>query len=207
MSRSAAVELEASELRRIERDLHDGAQQRLVMLAMDLGGAEEKIDTDPAGAKVLVADAREQSRLALAELRDLVRGTAPSILIDRGLVAAVASIAGQSPVETSSTAERVDGSALQSRRRAGRLLRDQRGADERRQAQSRDLACDVIFWRDATRLFVEIWDNGHGGADLAPRGGLTGLQARAESIDGTLQVVSPPGGPTMVRATLPLTES
>ncbi len=103
-SRSAAVELEASELRRIERDLHDGAQQRLVMLAMDLGRAEEKIATDPAAARKLVADAREQSRLALAELRDLVRGTAPSILIDRGLVAAVASIAGQSLSRRSSTA-------------------------------------------------------------------------------------------------------
>jgi hypothetical protein len=87
-TRSAALEVEASELRRIERDLHDGAQQRLVMLAIDLGLAEERIDTDPAAAKRLVVDAREQARQALAELREVVRGVAPSILVDRGLVAA-----------------------------------------------------------------------------------------------------------------------
>ena len=92
-SRSAALELEASELRRIERDLHDGAQQRLVALAIDLGLAEDRIDSDPTSAKSLVADARGQAREALAELRDLVRGTAPAILVDRGLVAA----SGRSP--------------------------------------------------------------------------------------------------------------
>jgi signal transduction histidine kinase len=82
-SRRAVLDVEATELRRIERDLHDGAQQRLVMLAINLGLAEDRIDTDPAGAKVLVSDARDQARQALAELRDLVRGIAPSILLDR----------------------------------------------------------------------------------------------------------------------------
>ena len=99
-SRSAAVELEASELRRIERDLHDGAQQRLVALAIDLGLAEERIDTDPASARKLVAGARDQARQALAELRDLVRGVAPAILVDRGLVAALGAVAGGCPVPT-----------------------------------------------------------------------------------------------------------
>ena len=99
-SRSAALELEASELRRIERDLHDGAQQRLVSLAIDLGRAEERIDTDPAAAKAIVADARAQARLALAELRDLVRGTMPAILVDRGLEAALAAVAAGCPVPT-----------------------------------------------------------------------------------------------------------
>ena len=84
-SRSAAIEAEASELRRIERDIHDGAQQRLVSLVMDLGRAEERIDSDPAAAKAIVAEARAEARLALSELRALVRGTMPAILVDRGL--------------------------------------------------------------------------------------------------------------------------
>ena len=100
-SRSAVLDVEASELHRIERDLHDGAQQRLVMLSIDLGLASERIDTDPATAKQLVLEAQEQARQALAELRDLVRGIAPSILIDRGLVPALSSIAGRGPVPTS----------------------------------------------------------------------------------------------------------
>ena len=204
VSRSAAVELEASELRRIERDLHDGAQQRLVMLAMDLGRAEEKIDTDPAGAKVLVADAREQSRLALAELRDLVRGTAPSILIDRGLVAAVASISGQSPMETI-----IDSRAIHGQRfspaveRAGYFVTSEALTNVAKHSHA--TRSDVIFWRDATRLFVEIWDNGRGGASVAPGGGLAGLRDRVATLDGSLDVVSPAGGPTMVRVTLPIT--
>ena len=136
VSRSAAVELEASELRRIERDLHDGAQQRLVMLAMDLGRAEEKIDTDPDGAKKLVADAREQSRLALAELRDLVRGTAPSILIDRGLVAAVSSIASKSQIHHQHRRRARRRHALQPGHRAGRVFRGHGGPHQRSQARA-----------------------------------------------------------------------
>jgi signal transduction histidine kinase len=205
-SRSAAVELEASELRRIERDLHDGAQQRLVMLAMDLGRAEEKIDTDPAGAKQLVADAREQSRLALAELRDLVRGTAPSILIDRGLVAAVASIAGQNTVQT-----HIDGRRIEDQRfspateRAGYFAAAEALTNVAKHSGA--TRGDVIFWRDATRLFVEVWDNGSGGASVEPGGGLAGMRDRVATVDGTLQVTSPAGGPTMIRATFPLTGS
>ena len=99
-SRSAAIEAEASELRRIERDIHDGAQQRLVSLVMDLGRAEERIDSDPAAAKAIVAEARAEARLALSELRALVRGTMPAILVDRGLEAALASVAAGCPVPT-----------------------------------------------------------------------------------------------------------
>ncbi len=113
-TRSAALEVEASELRRIERDLHDGAQQRLVMLAIDLGMAEERLDTDPAAARRLVVDAREQARQALAELREVVRGVAPSILVDRGLVAAIGAVAGRCPVPSTWTAPstRASGSPL-----------------------------------------------------------------------------------------------
>ena len=202
-SRSAAVELEASELRRIERDLHDGAQQRLVMLAMDLGRAEDKIDTDPEGAKQLVADAREQSRLALAELRDLVRGTAPSILIDRGLVAAVASIAAKSQIPTFIDSVRIgDARFSPAVERAGYFLASEALTNVAK--HSRATRADVVFWRDTTRLFVEVWDNGQGGASLDDGGGLSGLRHRVATIDGTITVVSPPGGPTMIRAALPI---
>ena len=99
-SRSAVLDVEASELHRIERDLHDGAQQRLVMLTIDLGLASERIDDDPEAAKQLILEGQEQAREALAEIRDLVRGIAPSILVDRGLVSAIESISGRGPVPT-----------------------------------------------------------------------------------------------------------
>lgn len=202
-SRSAAVELEASELRRIERDLHDGAQQRLVMLAMDLGRAEEKIDTDPESAKQLVADAREQSRLALAELRDLVRGTAPSILIDRGVPAAVASIAQKSQIPTNIDSARIGETRFSPAiERAAYFVATEALANVAKHSHA--TRADVIFWRDTTRLFVEVWDNGQGGASLDDGGGLAGLRDRVATIDGTIAVVSPPGGPTMVRAALPI---
>ena len=137
-SRAAAMELEASELQRIERDLHDGAQQRLVSLAIDLGRAEERIDTDPVAAKAIVADARAQARLALAELRDLVRGTMPAILVDRGLVAALSSVAAACPVPTAVISTLEPGERLPPRHRAARLLRRGRGPRQRRQAQRRD---------------------------------------------------------------------
>ena len=203
-SRSAAVELEASELRRIERDLHDGAQQRLVMLAMDLGRAEEKIDDEPEAAKKLVRDAREQSRLALAELRDLVRGTAPSILIDRGLVAAVASIAAKSQIQTYIDSARIGEMRFSPAvERAGYFLATEALANVAKHSGAS--RADVIFWRDTTRLFVEVWDNGRGGASFDDGGGLAGLRDRVATIDGELTVVSPDGGPTMVRAALPIT--
>jgi signal transduction histidine kinase len=204
-SRSAAVEYEASELRRIERDLHDGAQQRLVRLALDLGRAEDKIDSDPDEARRLVRDSRDQARTALAELRDLVRGAAPSILIDRGLAAAIASIAGRGSVQTFVDSSRVgDARFSPAVERAGYFVASEALANVAKHSGA--TRADVIVWRDATRLFVEIWDNGGGGADAAPDGGLAGLHARVQAIDGTLQVVSPPGGPTMIRAILPLTD-
>ena len=205
-SRSAAVELEASELRRIERDLHDGAQQRLVMLALDLGRAEGKIDSDPEAAKLLVADAREQSRLALAELRDLVRGTAPSILIDRGLVAAVASIASKSQIQTYIDSVRIGEARFSPAvERAGYFAATEALANVAKHSGA--TRADAIFWRDTARLFVEVWDNGRGGAATLDGGGLAGLRDRVATIDGTIDVVSPAGGPTMVRVTLPITST
>ena len=202
-SRSAALELEADELRRIERDLHDGAQQRLVMLSIDLGLAEERIDTDPAAARSLVADAREQARLALAELRDLVRGTAPSILLDRGLEAALAAVAGGCPVPTVLDSTLGPGERLPPavERAAYFVVAESLANVAKHSGATR---CDVCLRRDAAQLIVEIRDDGAGGATVLPGGGLAGLRDRAEALDGTVAVSSPPGGPTAVRVGLPL---
>ena len=202
-SRSAALELEASELRRMERDLHDGAQQRLVMLAIDLGMAEERIDTDPAAAKTLVADAREQARLALAELRDLVRGTAPAILIDRGLAAALGAVAGGCPVPTALDSELAPGERLPAAvERAAYFVVAESLANVAKHSTAN--RCEVGLRREGAQLVVEVRDDGSGGAAVMPGGGLAGLRDRVEALDGALAVSSPPGGPTVVHVSLPL---
>ena len=202
-SRSAAVELEASELRRIERDLHDGAQQRLVVLAIDLGLAEDRIDTDPASAKALVADARQQARWALAELRDLVRGTAPSILLDRGLVAALAAVAGGCPVPTVVDSTLAEGERLPPavERAAYFVVAESLANVAKHSAATR---CEIGLRREPERLIVEVLDDGTGGATLVPGGGLAGLRDRVEALDGSLAVASPHGGPTVVHVELPV---
>jgi signal transduction histidine kinase len=202
-TRSAALEVEASELRRIERDLHDGAQQRLVLLAIDLGMAEERMDTDPAGAKALVAEAREQARQALAELRDVIRGVAPSILVDRGLVAALGAVAGRCPVPTYLDSALGPGARLPDAvERAAYYVVAEALANVAK--HSRATRCDVYIRLQDGWLMVEIRDDGAGGAVLAPRGGLAGLRDRVQALDGTLELWSHPGGPTVLRVAIPL---
>ncbi|HEX4897095.1 MAG TPA: sensor domain-containing protein [Candidatus Limnocylindrales bacterium] len=202
-SRSAVLETEASELHRIERDLHDGAQQRLVMLTIDLGLASERVDEDPAAAKQLILDGQEQARQALAEIRDLVRGIAPPILVDRGLGAALGSIVGRGPVPTSlvvglATGERLPPAA----ERAGYFVVTEALANvAKHSAASR---CEVRCRREGGNLVVEVWDDGAGGARLEPGGGLAGLASRLAGVDGTFSVSSPAGGPTLVRAEIPI---
>ena len=204
-SRSAIIDVEASELHRIERDLHDGAQQRLVMLTIDLGLASEKIDSDPVAARQLVLEGQEQARQALAELRDLVRGIAPSILIDRGLVAALASIAGRSPVPTSVRSELPPGERLPAAvERAAYFVVAEALANVAKHSSAR--SCEVRCRREGSRLVVEVWDDGAGGATIVPGGGLAGLAGRVEGVDGSLSVSSPSGGPTLVRAEVPVAE-
>jgi signal transduction histidine kinase len=202
-SRSAALELEASELRRIERDLHDGAQQRLVALTIDLGLAEDRIDTDPAAAKALVVSARGQARQALTELRDLVRGTAPAILVDRGLEAALGSLAGGCPVPTTVVSGLVPGERLTAAvERAAYFVVAEALANVAKHSGA--TRCEVALGRYGAMLVVEVRDDGVGGARLEPAGGLAGLRDRAETLDGSLSVVSPDGGPTVVRVELPI---
>ena len=202
-SRSAIIDVEASELHRIERDLHDGAQQRLVMLTLDLGLASEKIDTDPAAARQLVLEGQEQARQALAELRNLVRGIAPSILIDRGLVAALSSIAGRGPVPTSVRSELPPDERLPAAiERAAYFVVAEALANVAKHSGARN--CEVRCRKEGSRLVVEVWDDGAGGASVVPGGGLAGLAGRVEGVDGSLAVSSPIGGPTLVRAELPV---
>jgi signal transduction histidine kinase len=202
-SRSAILDVEASELHRIERDLHDGAQQRLVMLTIDLGLASERIDTDPAAAKQLVLEGQEQARQALAELRNLVRGIAPSILLDRGLVAALDSIAGRGPVPTVVRSDLPPGERLPAGvERAAYFVATEALANVAKHSGAR--RCEVRCRREGARLIVEVWDDGAGGATVEAGGGLAGLAGRVAGVDGTFTVSSPAGGPTLVRAELPI---
>jgi len=202
-SRSAVLETEATELHRIERDLHDGAQQRLVMLTIDLGLASERIDDDPVAAKQLILDGQAQAREALAEIRDLVRGIAPPILVDRGLIAALQSIAGRGPVPTSLMSALAPGERLSpvTERAAYFVVTEALANVGKHSAATR---CEVRIRREAGDLIVEVWDDGVGGARLEPGGGLSGLDTRVAGVDGQFSVSSPPGGPTAIRAQIPL---
>ncbi len=201
-SRSAAVELEASELRRIERDLHDGAQQRLVMLSIDLGLAADRMEKDPASARTLVVEAQDQARQALAELRDLVRGIAPAILLDRGLVPALGAIAARCPVPSVVQSTLPEGTRLpDAMERTAYFVVAEALANVAKHASAE--RCEIRCRAEARGLVVEVWDDGTGGAQVLPTGGLAGLAGRVEALDGSLEVESPPGGPTLVRAVIP----
>ena len=200
-SRGRSVDAAAAERRRIERDLHDGAQARLVALAMDLGRAKERIATgaDPGEVATLVGDAHEEAKRALVELRDLARGIHPAVLTDRGLDPALSGLAARCPVPVSvevDVAERPPASveAVAYFVVAEALANVAKHADARR--------ASVIARRTGDQLVIEIRDDGRGGAD-ATGNGLTGLADRVQSIDGTLTVTSPSGGPTTILAVLP----
>jgi signal transduction histidine kinase len=198
-TRSGAVDAQDAELRRIERDLHDGAQARLVALGMSLGLAEQKLATDPEGAQRLVAEARAGLGEALEELRDLARGIHPPVLADRGLGAALATLADRSalPVTVSVELDERLPPAVES---AAYFVAAEAIANAAKHSGADRIAVSAA--RRGNELVVEIDDDGRGGADPAG-GGLTGLRRRVEALDGTLAVSSPPGGPTTVRAELP----
>jgi signal transduction histidine kinase len=198
--RREAVDAAVAERRRIERDLHDGAQQRLTALAMDLGRARAKMESDPEGARVLVEQAHEDAKQALAELRNLARGIHPAILTDRGLDAALSALAARSPVpvEISVELDERPPTALES---TAYFVVAEALANASKHAAAK--AIRVRVWRYHETLLVEVWDDGVGGAHLEPGGGLEGLTTRVATVDGTLTVSSPAGGPTVVRAELP----
>jgi signal transduction histidine kinase len=198
-TRAGAVDVAAAELRRIERDLHDGAQARLVALAMDLGMAEERFDRDPEGARELVGEAREEARRALAELRDLARGIRPSLLTERGLGHAVAALAGRSPVPARARVD-IDRRPPAAVETAAWFVVSEALANTAKHSGA--TRATVWLTMRGSDLHVEVVDDGHGGANPAGAG-LHGLTQRVEALDGTLEIDSPPGGPTMVRAVIP----
>jgi signal transduction histidine kinase len=204
-SRRAVIDAEASELRRIERDLHDGAQQRLVMLAMDLGRAAERIDDQPEQAREIVLAARDHARQTLAELRDLVRGIAPAILVDRGLVPAIESLAGGSAVPAIVSNSLPGGLRLpEPVERAAYFVVAESLANIAKHASDAATRCEIAAWRDGPNLVVDVRDDGPGGARVVAGGGLAGLAGRVEALDGRLSVVSPVHGGTHVRAVIPV---
>jgi signal transduction histidine kinase len=198
-TRRQAVDAQAAELRRIERDLHDGAQARLVALTMQLGRAEAQLAHEPEAA-ALVRAAREEATVAIKELRDLARGIAPPVLTDRGLVAATQSLADRGGATLTVTATN-DGARLPPAiENAAYFLIAEAVTNATKHAPGCTARVGLAFAPDA--LIVDITDDGPGGAD--PTGsGLTGLRARVEALDGTLTLTSPTGGPTHLHAELP----
>jgi signal transduction histidine kinase len=198
-TRAGAVNVQDTELRRIERDLHDGAQARLVALGMSLGMAEQKLADDPERAGELLAEARVGAEQALRELRDLARGIHPPVLADRGLEAAIEALANSTPMHVALSVDvpKRPSSAVES---AAYFVTAESLANAAKHAKADWL--DIRIATVGSNLELEITDDGIGGAD--PNGsGLVGLRHRVEALDGTLEVTSPPGGPTTVYAELP----
>jgi signal transduction histidine kinase len=198
-TRRGALDVQAHELRRIERDLHDGAQARLVALAMQLGRAEARLEDHPEAAE-LVREARGEASAAIAELRDLARGIAPPVLADRGLPAAVEALAARAPIKTSVDAAVAHRAPPVVETAAYFVVAESLTNAAKHAGREARALVTVRDGRDA--LTVEIADNGSGGADPAGSG-LTGLRHRVEALDGTLAVTSPEGGGTTIRARLP----
>jgi signal transduction histidine kinase len=202
-SQARIIEAGDEARRRIERDLHDGAQQRLVALSLKLGMARKRLEKeDDAGAQALVAEAHEESKLALAELRDLARGIHPAILTERGLGPAVEELASRAPIPV--TVEEVpDGRLSASAEAASYFVVAECLANVAKYAQAGEAT--VRARREVGRIVVEVSDDGIGGADPANGSGLRGLADRVEALDGALTVRSIAGEGTTVRAEIPLT--
>ncbi|MFF4979910.1 sensor histidine kinase [Streptomyces sp. NPDC001046] len=199
-TRRDAVDASAAELRRIERDLHDGAQARLVAVGMDLGTIEALLDKDPAQARVLVAQARASSVEALAELRELVRGIHPPVLAERGLGDAVRALALRLPVATEVSVD------LPGRAEAPVESAAYFAVSEVLANAVKHSGADRI-WVDLHRadgmLRATVTDDGRGGAVIGAGSGLAGVERRLGTFDGVLAVSSPAGGPTMVTMEIP----
>ncbi|MEU7895410.1 histidine kinase [Nonomuraea sp. NPDC049152] len=200
-SRSTTVDSQAAEMRRIERDLHDGAQARLVALGMTLGAVEELVRVDSTAALALLAKAREASAEALSELRGVVRGIHPPVLAERGLGDAVKALALDSPL-------RVDV-------RVDLPVRLETPVETALYFAISELLSNAARHSDAERVTVEIghserdvtvmvWDDGGGGADPSRGSGLNGIERRLAAFDGVLALSSPLGGPTTVAMSVPL---
>ena len=197
-TRRGAVDVQAAELRRIERDLHDGAQARLVALSMHLGRAEARLDDQPELAE-FIRQAREEAGSAIAELRDLARGIAPPVLADRGLAAALEGLARRSAIPVTVEAEIVHRPPPVVET-AAYFVAAEALTNAAKHAGGAPARVRAVEKGDT--LVVEVADAGKGGA-VADGSGLTGLRHRVEALDGRLSIISPPGKGTVVRAELP----
>ncbi|HUR19884.1 MAG TPA: sensor histidine kinase [Vicinamibacterales bacterium] len=199
-SRTRSMSAADEERRRLERDLHDGAQQRIVSLAMTLGLAQQKLASNPEQGARLVAEAHEEAKRALQDLRDLARGLHPAVLTDHGLEAALPALAARCPIPT-----RVDvavsprpAPAVES---AAYFVVAEALTNVARHSQAANV--QVAARRVHDLLTVEVRDDGKGGASVVPGGGLAGLTDRVEALEGRLHVTSPEGGPTVLHVEMP----
>jgi signal transduction histidine kinase len=198
-SRTAAGEAEVHTLRRLERDLHDGPQQRLVRLGMDLSAAQRRLDDDPVRARALLDEAMRQSQDALAEIRTLSRGIAPPILAEQGLPAAITALAARGTIPTSVQVDDVQLS--DAAQNAAYFVVAEALANMAKHSQARSASVEVLGV--GALAVINITDDGVGGASLAKGHGLSGLADRLAGVDGTLTISSPVAGPTLLTATIP----
>ena len=199
--RDSAVSAEATALRRLERDIHDGPQQRLVRLAMDLGRARQQLDNDPAAARATLEEALGQTRETLDELRALSRGIAPPILTDRGLAAALQALAARGVIPVHLSVNRGLGRQPAVVENTAYFVVAESLANVAKHSQAS--TCTVSVVSSGSRLMITVTDDGVGGAHVAKGHGLSGLTDRVRAASGTLTVSSPAGGPTEIRAELP----
>jgi signal transduction histidine kinase len=199
-TRSDAVDAQAAELRRIERDLHDGAQARLVAMGMNLGAVEELLERDPAAARALLAETREASARALDELRNLVRGIHPPVLADRGIGDAVRALALDHPLPVDVTVS-VPGRPDPPVESAAYFAVSELLTNVAKHARASRAWVDLRYVDGQLRITVT--DDGRGGARVGAGSGLRGITRRLGTFDGTLAVDSPSGGPTVATLELP----
>jgi len=205
-SRADIVAAADAERRRIERDLHDGAQQRLVSLAMNLGMAREHFAGAPEPVRRAIADAHDEAVLALSELREFIRGLHPAVLNDRGLDAALSGLVARAPLPVRLRVD-VQRPASPSVEAVAYFIVSEALTNVAKHAQA--TRAEVTVTRDGDVLRITVTDDGSGGAapadgdDAGAGTGLRGLAQRAAAVDGTLTTDSPPGGPTVIAAELP----
>jgi signal transduction histidine kinase len=199
-TRARVVDAADSERRRIERDLHDGTQQHLVALAMNLGRAKAKLDTDPEAAKELVTQAHQDAKDSITALRNVVRGVHPAVLTDRGLDAALSALAARSPVPVRLDVD-VPARPSPTVEAVAYFVVSEALTNIAKHAQA--TRATVHVERMADRLLVSVSDDGRGGAVFAPDSGLAGLRDRVQAVDGTFHLQSSPDGGTTVSVEVP----
>jgi signal transduction histidine kinase len=198
-TRAGVVDAADAERRRLERDLHDGTQQRLVALAMNLGMAKAQATTAEQ-ARQAIAEAHDEAKAALFELRNLIRGLHPAVLEDRGLDAALSGVVARTPIPVRLTTDltRRPPPVIEA---VAYFVVSEALTNVAKHAEASQ--AEVFVQRSGDRLHVIVSDDGVGGADPARGTGLAGLAKRASSVDGTFEITSPPGGPTLLTVDLP----